>query len=553
MPGGVLAPLRQGVFRRIWLASLLSNLGQLIQGVGAAWAMTQLTSAADKVALVQTATMLPIMLGSVPAGAIADMYDRRKVAMSGLFFALVSAASLSVIAWAGLLTPELLLIFSFLVGTGVAIFGPAWQSSVSEQVSADALPAAVALNSISYNIARSFGPAVGGMIVAAAGALAAFAANALLCLPLLIVLALWRRRQEPSRLPPEGLHRSIISGIRFVLHSPPIRIVLARTLLLGTLGASLLALMPLVVRDLLGGGALTYGIMLGMFGIGAIAGAFNVSLVRRLIGTEAMIGAASVVLGLVLLAMGFSRSPVVTGIVLVAAGGAWMLALAQFNISVQLAAPRWVSGRALASFQGAITGGMALGGWIWGRVAMAEGVAMALILSAIALICSPLAGLVLRMPVRDIGDRDDAETLADPDVRLAITGRSGPVVIELEYRIAPDEARTFYLVMLEVQRIRQRSGAFAWSLARDIADPDVWTERFQTPTWHDYLRSRNRSTRTEREVQERAFALHRGDAPVAVRRRLERPLGSVRGSAAVPDPLGAPLTPLTAAATGGMA
>src|SRR6202051_2197983 len=190
---GVTAPLRHAVFRRIWLASLLSNFGLLIQGVGAAWAMTQMTSSADKVALVQTALMLPIMLISMPAGAIADMYDRRIVALMSLAIALSGATALTVMAWLNLVTPEILLAFCFIVGSGNALFGPAWQSSVSEQVPAETLPSAVALNGISYNIARSFGPAIGGVIVATAGAVAAFACNAVLYLPLFIVLFLWRR------------------------------------------------------------------------------------------------------------------------------------------------------------------------------------------------------------------------------------------------------------------------------------------------------------------------------------------------------------------------
>src|SRR6201997_81693 len=208
---GITAPLRHTIFRRIWLASLLSNLGILIQGVGAAWAMTQMTSSADKVALVQTALMLPIMLISMPAGAIADMHDRRIVAMVSLAIALTGATTLTVLTWLGLLQPNLLLALCFVVGSGMALFGPAWQSSVSEQVPTDTLPSAVALNSISYNIARSFGPAIGGIIVAAAGAVAAFAANSLLYVPLLVVLFLWRRESEPSRLPRERLNRAIVS------------------------------------------------------------------------------------------------------------------------------------------------------------------------------------------------------------------------------------------------------------------------------------------------------------------------------------------------------
>src|SRR3954463_16479665 len=218
----VAAPLRHSVFRRIWLASLLSNLGLLIQGVGAAWAMTQMASSADKVALVQTALMLPVMLISMPAGSIADMHDRRIVAMVALVISFTGATALTVLAWLNMITPNTLLAFCFVVGTGMALMGPAWQSSVSEQVPPENLPAAVALNGISFNIARSFGPAIGGIIVATSGAVAAFAVNAVLYLPLLLVLFLWNRTHEPSRLPRERLNRAIVSGVRYIANSPSI-------------------------------------------------------------------------------------------------------------------------------------------------------------------------------------------------------------------------------------------------------------------------------------------------------------------------------------------
>ena len=200
---GILSQLRHAVFRRIWTASLLSNLGLLIMSVGAAWSMTQMTASADKVALVQTALMLPVALISAPAGAVADMFDRRIVGLVALTIALAGAVSLTGLAWFGVVTPALLLSFCFLIGSGMAVFGPAWQASVGEQVPSSALPAAIALNGISYNIARSFGPAIGGIIVASAGAAAAFATNALFYLPLIVVLFLWRRVQE--RL---GCHRN---------------------------------------------------------------------------------------------------------------------------------------------------------------------------------------------------------------------------------------------------------------------------------------------------------------------------------------------------------
>src|SRR5438445_11360667 len=229
----IAAPLRHAVFRRIWLASLVSNLGILIQGVGAAWAMTQMASSADKVALVQTALMLPVMLISMPAGAIADMHDRRIVALISLSIALSGATALTVLSWFNLVTPNVLLALCFVVGSGMALFGPAWQASVSEQVPAETLPSAVALNGISHNIARSFGPAIGGIVVATAGAVAAFAVNPVLYLPLMVVLFLWRRVAEPQRLPRERLNRAIVSGVRYIANSPPIKTVLARTFVTG--------------------------------------------------------------------------------------------------------------------------------------------------------------------------------------------------------------------------------------------------------------------------------------------------------------------------------
>ena len=546
---GLRAPLRHPVFRRIWFASLLSNLGLLIQGVGAAWAMTQMATSADDVALVQTALMLPVMLISMPAGAIADMYDRRIVALVSLSISLSGATALSLLAGFHLITPHILLAFCFVVGSGMALFGPAWQSSVSEQVPAETLPSAVALNGISYNIARSFGPAIGGIVVATAGAVAAFAANAVLYIPLMVVLFLWRRVSEPSRLPRERLNRAIVSGVRYIANSPSIRIVLARTLVTGVIGGSVSALMPLVARDLLHGGAQTYGIMLGAFGMGAVVGALNISEVRKRMTGEAAVRACALSMGGAIAAIALSHAPVLTAAALVVAGAAWMLAVALFNIGVQLSAPRWVAGRSLAAFQASIAGGIAVGSWGWGRLTDAAGVETALLASAGLMMLSPLLGLWLHMP--RIGARnEDAELLADPEVQLSLTARSGPLVVEIEYRVDQDNARAFHNVMQDVQLSRQRNGAYGWSIARDIADPELWTERYHCPTWLDYLRQRNRSTQSERALHQRAMDFHLGPDPVRIRRMLERPFGSVRWKEDTPDRAASEVLPVVATAAG---
>lgn len=531
---GIAAPLRFAVFRRIWLASLLSNLGLMIQSVGAAWAMTQMTASADKVALVQTALMLPIMLISMPAGAVADMYDRRIVSLVSLVLSLVGATMLTMLDWTGHITPNILLAFCFIIGSGMALFGPAWQSSVGEQVPPEVLPSAVALNGISYNIARSFGPAIGGIVVATAGAVAAFAANAVLYIPLLVVLFLWRRKVDVSRLPRERMSRAIVSGVRYIANSPSIRIVLMRTLITGICGGSVSALMPLVARDLLHGGAQTYGIMLGAFGMGAVIGAMNIGHVRKHLSGEGAIRACALIMGVAIAVVAVSSEPVITAAALVVAGSVWMLAVALFNIGVQLSAPRWVAGRSLAAFQAAIAGGIAIGSWGWGHLTDMVGVEAALLVSGAAMFLSPLFGLFLRMPPTGARD-EDAETLADPEVQLQLTARSGPLVVEIEYRVDQESARAFHGVMQDVQLSRQRNGAYGWSIARDIADPELWTERYHCPTWLDFLRQRNRATQSERALYQRAVAFHLGADPVRVRRMLERPFGSVRWKDDTPD------------------
>lgn len=436
-----------------------------------------MTGAADKVALVQTALMLPLMLLSPPAGAVADMYDRRKVALAGLGFALVASATLTTLSFAGLVTPGMLLGLTFLIGAGVAVYGPAWQASVGEQVAPEHLPSAIALGSIRYNIARSFGPALGGIIVAAAGAVGAFGANALLYLPIMLALFLWRQTQVSSRLPPERIDRAMLAGVRYALHSPPIRVVLIRTFASALAGSSVAALTPLVARDLLGGGAETYGLLLGAFGVGAVIGATQTSWARARANAEPVVRMLAVGAGAMIVMADFSRSLLLTLGALALAGAAWMLLTALFNVGVQLSAPRWVKARALSCWGAAVTGGMAFGAIIWGQTAAAWGTGPALVVSGGALAATALLGLAMPMPTVAGAIEEMAELRADPQVALALTLRSGPIVIEIDYRVDPDEARGFYAAMQDTRRARLRSGAFEWSIARDVADPWLWTER----------------------------------------------------------------------------
>jgi MFS family permease len=295
--------------------------------------MTQMTARADMVGLVQSATFAPMMLLALFSGALADVYDRRKISIMALSLCFVGASALCFSAIIGILTPWLLLGFCFIVGLGGALFAPAWQASVGEQVPARDLPAAIALNSVSYNIARSFGPAIGGFLVALAGVTAAFAVNALSFLPLLIVMYLWQRKVERSRLPPEGMIRAVISGVRYVFHSPPIRTAWIRTILIALAGASAPALMPLVARQMLGGNASTFGILLGCFGIGAVAGAMVMPRLRARFSNQQLVTTFSFVQAVSLVGVGLSKIPVLTGLLLATSGSGWMLTIAICNIT----------------------------------------------------------------------------------------------------------------------------------------------------------------------------------------------------------------------------
>lgn len=533
--GGPFAPLKEPTFRTIWSASLLSNSGQLILGVGAAWEMTRLTPDASMVALVQTAMMVPLMLVAVPAGAIADMFDRRRIALTGLSFATISAAVLTALALMGLTTPWILLAFCSLIGAGVAFYAPAWQASIVEQVEPAHLPAAVALGSVSYNVARTFGPAVGGAIVMAFGAMAAFAANALCYLPLLIAFFFWKRRHVPSRLPPERFDRAIIAGGRYVLHAPAIRIVLIRAFSFGVAVASTAALPPLIARDLLNGDARTYGLLLASTGVGAVVGALSVSRVRHQFKAEHAVALCAVVGGLAVFSIGFSHHLWLTMPLMMIGGSTYTLLIALLSVAVQLSAPRWVSARAIAWFSSSITGGIAFGAWLWGHVTAQWGVDVALMASGCLLFLNTLYARVLPMPPVSLEEAEQVGIASEPEVGLSLTARSGPIAIEIDYEVEPAQARAFYDAMLRLQHARIRNGGFDWSIARDIGDPRLWTERFHCPTWGDYLRLRSRFTHSDHALQAAADAFHSGAGP-RVRRRLERPLGSVRWQPDTPDP-----------------
>ncbi|RUW33614.1 MULTISPECIES: MFS transporter [unclassified Mesorhizobium] len=518
-----LAPFRHSIFRAVWSASLVSNFGGLIQGVGAAWMMTTIATSSYQVALVQASTTLPIMLFALIAGAIADSFNRRKVMLVAQTFMLVVSALLTVFTWFGWMTPWTLLAFTFLIDSGTALNSPSWQASVGDMVPRAKVPAAIALNSMGFNITRSVGPAIGGVIVAAAGAAAAFAANAISYIGLIIVLFRWKPEMPAPTLPREALGAAMGAGLRYVAMSPNIAKVLVRGFAFGFSAGAVLALLPLVARDVVKGDALTYGIMLGAFGIGAVGGALISMRLRQLLSSETMVRAAFAGFALCALNAAVSHNAWQTSAGLLIGGACWVIALSHFNVTVQMSTPRWVVGRVLSIYQTATFGGIALGSWIWGVVADAHGAETALMAAAVAMLAGGAIGLFLPLPKQTVLNLDPLNRFKEPMLSLDLKPRSGPIAIMIEYIIREEDVPEFLATMAERGRIRRRDGARNWTLARDLENPGIWIEHYHTPTWVEYIRHNRRATYADAVVGERIRALHSGENPPRVRRMIERP------------------------------
>jgi MFS family permease len=514
-PASAWAPLRHALFRALWVAAVASNVGTWMQEVGQAWLMTTLEPSPLMVALLQTVESVPMFLLALPAGALADVIDRRRLLLGTQGWMAVAAASLGVLTLLGLVTPWSLLVFVFALGLGAALNMPAWQAVIPELVPRDELPAAVALNSVGFNVARAVGPALGGLVVAAVGSGVAFLLNAVSFLGVLLVLYSWRRRQHESLLPTERVLGAVRAGLRYVRHAPPLQTVLVRTSVFMVCASALWALLPVVARTHLEVGSVGYGLLLGCLGGGAVAGALVLPRVRRKLSTDGVIAAATIVFAVATVALAVVPVPVLLGVALLAGGSAWMAVMASFTVAAQVSAPGWVRARALAVYFLAFQGGMAGGSALWGAVAQHAGLSVALWAAAAGLI----AGLVvmLRFPLTwESVDLTPSQHWRDPVVVTNPDPDQGPVLVTVEYRIDPRRGAEFAEAMEAVGRARKRDGAITWGIFHDVADPGRYLETFVVESWAEHLRQHERVTMADQLLEERARAFHLGDGPLVV-------------------------------------
>lgn len=535
-----LSPFQHPIFRSVWIATLASSFGGMIQGVGAAWEMVALGAPPQMITLVQASITLPIVILALVAGALADAYDRRKIMLVAQVSMLVVSSMLSVAAYMNVVTPWLLLLFTFLIGCGAALNAPAWQASVGAIVPRQDVSSAITLNSMGFNLARSVGPAIGGLIVAIADASAAFAVNAVSYLGLIFVLLRWKTVPERRTLPRERLGSAILSGIRYVAMNPGISTTLIRGLVTGVGSSAASALLPLIARDVIGGGPEVYGLLLGAFGVGAVGGAFGAHRLRIAYSNERVVCGALVLSATGMLISAFSTWLVVTLGAMALCGLGWVTIVSILNATVQLSAPRWVVARALSLYQMATFSGMAGGAWLWGYVTQEASLSTALMIAAGVQIGCVVLGRWFRLVETETMNLD-MQGFNEPATVVPVQGRTGPVIITIEYRISPADIFEFLGVMAERRHVRRMNGAKRWSLMRDLSDPELWIERYHSPTWTEYLRHNQRFTQDDELITDRVRTLHRGPEAPTVRRLLERQTGyppeSVEDALALAPPM----------------
>ncbi|UXY18348.1 MFS transporter [Streptomyces cynarae] len=501
------APFAARVFRALWIAQLVSNVGSWMQTVGAQWLL--LGHNAALVTLVQTASSLPVVLLALPSGVVADRFDRRSVLLVAQFAMLAVSGALAVLTFTDALTPTALLALTFVLGCGTALMGPAWQAIQPELVERRRLGQAAALGAVNMNLARAVGPALGGAVVAAAGAGWVFAFNAVSYLGIAAVLVLWQRPR--TALPTGGNERlpaALNAGRRYVWNAPGVRRVLLRTTLFIPGGAALWSLLPLSASRSLGLGSGGYGLLLTAVGVGAVAGAFALPRIQRVLGVNGTLAAGALVFAAVLAVLATVRAPWLVTVALLPAGLAWIGVLSTLNAAVQTRLPGWVRARGLAVYLLVFQGGQALAAPLWGVVADWLGLTAALLVAGAVMLLS--AASVRRWPLHDAEGIDPS--LSDhwpaPPLVFEPGEADGPVLVSVVYRVAPDHRAEFTDRMSHVARSRRRTGALEWGLYQDGHDPERFVENYLVASWAEHLaQHHSRLTVTDRRHEERARAL----------------------------------------------
>ena len=513
-----LAPFRRPVFRMLWTTWLMANVCMWMSDVAAAWMMTSLTSTPLWVALVQTAASLPVFLLGIPSGALADILDRKRYFLITQIWVAVVASLLSFTIFLGWISPPLLLALVFANGIGLAMRWPVFSAIVPELVPRPQLPAALALNGVSMNASRILGPLIAGALIASVGSAWVFLLNAVLSLAAAIVITRWQREHKTHPLGRERLTSAMRIGLQYVAQSHHLKGVLVRISIFFFTSTALVALMPLIARNLHGGGAATFTLMLASMGAGAIVSTAFLPQLRRAMPRDTLILGGAAMQSLAMLVMAFTTHSGVAVLAMLFAGAAWITTANTLSVSAQMGLPDWVRARGMSMYQMAIMGSSAAGAAVWGQVATVASVQTSLIFAACAgLLAMALANRFMRGQgmVEDLTP-SRAFNLPQADE----PPKHGNVMIMIEYRIDPARALEFRTLMIESRRSRLSHGALSWELLHDINEPSRFVEMIVDESWNDHLRRFDRVTTADVALRDRKLAFHIGESPPVVTRSL---------------------------------
>lgn len=513
---GSFAPLRQTLFRVLWVATIIGNTGSFIRDVASAWIMTDLSPSPAAVALVQAAATLPIFLLAIPAGVLSDILDRRKFLIAIQFLLAGVSICLMLLSLAGLQSVTSLVALTFLGGIGAALMGPTWQAIVPELVEKKDLKNAVALNSLGINIARAVGPALGGLILASLGAAFTYGVDVITYVFVISALLWWRRPVAAQDVLAERFPGAFRAGLRYARASRELHVVLVRAFVFFALASSVWALLPLVARSLLGGGAGFYGILLGAVGLGAIAGAIIMPRLREHLSADGLLLVAALVTAAVMAFLSFAPPQWAAVAALLALGAAWITALTTLNGVAQAILPNWVRGRSLAVYLTVFNGAMTAGSLGWGAVATLIGVPFTLLTGAAGLVALGLVAHRLKLPKGE-ADLMPSRHWPEPLTAAPVEHDRGPVLIQIEYRISPEERADFLKALARLSAERRRDGAYAWGITEDAADPGLMLEWFQVESWAEHLRQHHRVSKADADIQAEVLRFHRGEGRPVVR------------------------------------
>ncbi|MCZ0733335.1 MFS transporter [Phreatobacter sp. AB_2022a] len=510
------APLRQKVFAVLWTATIIGNIGSFIRDVASAWLVADLSNAPAAVALVQAAATLPIFLLAIPAGVLSDILDRRKFLIA--IQVLLGCVSLSLMALSisGWLSVGSLVALTFLGGVGAALMAPTWQAIVPELVSRSDLKSAVALNSLGINIARAIGPALGGLILAAFGAGVTYGADVASYVVVIAALFWWRRPLGADDALSERFAGAFRAGLRYAKASRELHVVLLRAAIFFACASAVWALLPLVARNLLGGGAGFYGILLGAVGAGAIVGAVLLPRLRARFDPDRLLLLSAVITALVMAALALGPPQAAGVAILLVLGVAWIIALTTLNGVAQAILPNWVRGRALAVYLTVFNGAMTAGSLGWGAVAEAAGIRGTLLIAALVL---AVAGFVMHRVRLPAGEADLAPSnhWPEPLVAAPIDNDRGPVLILIEYRVPAAQRDDFLRLAHALSIERRRDGAYGWGMTEDTADPEKLVEWFMVSSWAEHLRQHRRVSKADADLQKELARFHSGQGEPVVR------------------------------------